>query len=115
MGRTMCEITAETSFNDSCDTEAKISEKLHSEIQARKRDVFAMKFENNKNFDQITKIGNDEKKRSSLLYRWEDQEIYYFSLGRKDFVKIAKIIQTKSATQLEKFYNDNHEKFLLSL
>ena len=62
---------------------------------------------------------NDEKKRSSLLYRWEDQEIYYFSLGIKDFgkdyVKIAKIIQTKSATQLEKFYNDNHEKFLLSL
>ena len=55
--RTMCEITAETSYNDSCETEAKISEKLHSEIQARKRDVFAMKFENNKNFDHIAKIG----------------------------------------------------------
>ena len=64
-------------------------------------------------------LRNEEKKRTSLLYRWEDQEIYYFSLGIKDFgkdyVKIAKIIQTKSATQLEKFYNDNHEKFLLSL
>merc|ERR1712130_849284 len=71
--------------------------------------------------DRIFQIVSEacvEKTKPSIIYRWEDQEIYYFSLGIKDFgkdyTKIAKIIQTKNAAQLEKFYNENHEKFLLS-
>ena len=63
-------------------------------------------------------VFSKDAKKPNIIYRWEDQEIYYFSLGIKDFgkdyVKISKIIQTKTAAQLEKFYTENHEKFLLS-
>ena len=52
------------------------------------------------------------------IFRWEDQEIFYFSMALKEFGKdynlISKIIETKQPAQLEKFYNENCEKFLLN-
>ena len=55
--KTMCDITACASEDDSCEAESKISTKIHCEIQDKKRDVLAMKNENNIKFENILKHG----------------------------------------------------------
>jgi len=55
----------------------------------------------------MTDFSVDEKPKQ--IFRWEDQEIYYFSMALKDFGKdyeyISKIIQTK---QVKIGINDSH-------
>merc|ERR1711970_822495 len=86
------------------------------QIQANKEKYNNLKIENDEAIASLRQrcAGHNSKQ----IFRWEDQEIYYFSMALKEFGKdyeyISKIIETKMPSQLEKFYNENCEKFLLN-
>merc|ERR1712131_100176 len=86
------------------------------EIQTKKDEYYKIKEANDEAIAPLREkcVGHNSKQ----IFRWEDQEIYYFSMALKEFGKnyeyISKIIETKQPSQLEKFYNENCEKFLLN-
>lgn len=67
------------------------------EIQKIKAKCRARREEADKDMVEIRKLANRGPQKQ--IFRWEDQEIYYFSMALKEYGKnydlISKIIQTK--------------------
>jgi len=90
---------------------------IHMDIQTKKEQYNNLRNQNDQAMAPLRQkctAGQNSKQ----IFRWEDQEIYYFSMALKEFGKdyeyISKIIETKQPSRLEKFYNENCEKFLLN-
>jgi len=88
----------------------------HIDIQTLKTSCARLRDTGKREMDEMRNLANIGQQKQ--IFRWEDQEIYYFSMALKEYGKdynmISRIIQTKQPSQLEKFYNENCEKFLLN-
>jgi len=86
------------------------------DVQKRKTRCAALNETGRREISEIERLVSSGEQRQ--IFRWEDQEIFYFSMALKEYGKdykmISRIIQTKQPAQLEKFYNENSEKFLLN-